>query len=208
MRRLRLKAACWVVVWLILLCLAGCGLREGAGLEPAAVQASSLEPEAALASLETDPAEALHAKELIEEHLEVSDRYRQAFAALLEEHRIELEQISARMLQLNKIYYNRDYDTCVYPGKKDSELTAQLDAIHASLDALSGPETFMEAYPDVAHIVAADICQYKTELVDSHGQYFCFVSLNYTPEEMPEEQPYFDVEWLDAHWFFYVGWHE
>ena len=104
-----------------MLCLTGCDRTEIASLEPAATaqqteQAGSLEQEETLAPRETAPPEVLNAKELTEEHPEAIERYRKAFVALLKDHRTELEQISAQMLQLKEVYYNRDYDACAYPG--------------------------------------------------------------------------------------------
>lgn len=216
-----LRLNCYLLFLLILCLLSGC--------ESAARSSGSttVRPErASAASQLTGPidGELLNSEEMEKEHLRMIESQKAVLRKLLEENREQLSMISEQMLQLQleECRTNPMSSKWKHPlfvkGERlfwesnpepDESIQDALRELETELDAASKGNAFSQAFPDLnQRVIQGSICQFTQELTDSLGDHFCYVSLNYSQEEHPAAQPFFTIEWIDKHWFFYVEWHE
>ena len=176
----------------------------------------------------SDAGEMINSPEITAEHLSLIEEATSRLLALLDTEQALLEKTSVQMLQLQhtaveesdwpyadsqrkmawKSPYYRDSEL-IWELGSDEETTALLDETRSALIELSASSAFTQAFPTLnSLILEGDICQYRMELVDSVGNHFCAVTLNYCEQVTPEVHPYYTLEWINAHWFLYVEWHE
>ena len=168
--------------------------------------------------------ELLNSEEMVKEHLRLIDNQKVVFQKLLDENSQLLCTISEQMLQLQSEECSTNPTSSQWKHplfdrekgliwesdsvSEESQLLL-LSELESRLNTLSEGEVFSQAFPDLnQRIITGNVCQFTQELTDSLGYHFCYVSLNYSPEEQPIAQPFFSIEWIDKHWFFYVEWHE
>ena len=162
-------------------------------------------------------------------HLARIEEQEEAMKTFLLEHRTEMEELVAVMMEASvrgeeneftefeynviyhKLYSNHQIILNVHNSQNHREGPLEEHPILAKLGFLDGEPPIQFILTDLHHrIVGNDICTFSRYLDDDDGIPFCEVYLFYC-EDAPVEHLYFAIEAVDPllpHWYFYVEWLE
>ena len=91
------------------------------------------------------------------------------------------------------------------------EVTQRVEMLGNNLEDFSSAWGIMYAYVEGEgwhRIVDSDISSYWLFLYNRANCFYCEVALCYSEKADASVMPFFQVEWLDDHWFLYYEWKE
>ena len=172
--------------------------------------------------------------EIVDEEIAGIQQALEQLRSLWEEHREELEPIAREMLDLNHIFIEETGDTgAYYPAYSiqdgirfsasrvefSEEVRQRVGSLEKTLEACL-PEWGI-LYADVegegwhriadSEIAAFWVSLYNPDIDDSDcdaNSNYCEAALCCSKDPNAAAMPYFEVEWLDDHWFLYYEWKE